>query len=140
MIGGKDGGAFAERFRRAQELRALSVDERWQKARDALGLTAVQEEDLKAAIKERDEAMRDAMKITTQDGKDGGAGQVTVALPDFEKVRDARKKYDDRVGQTLNAEQSKKWKEDGYEGALGGGGGPMIATAIRVETGAGDGK
>ena len=132
-IGGREGGALADRFRRAAELRALPADERWQKARDALGLTLAQEEDLKAAIRERDESVRDSMKITTQDGKDGGSGQVTVAMPDMEKIRDARKKYEDRVGQTLNAEQAKKWKDEGYEGAMGGGAGTLITTAIRMD-------
>ena len=129
-------GPMGERFRKTGELRALSVEDRWQKAREALGLTAYQEEELKAALKERDEANRDAMKVTTSEvkGADGSSNQsLSFAIPDMEKIRESRKRYDDRVNQSLNAEQAKKWKDDGFEGALGAGPGGLFATAIRVD-------
>lgn len=129
-------GNLPERFRRMQELRSLPEEERWQKAREALGLTLYQEEELKAASKEHAESHREAMKITTQETKSayGTSTQaISIAMPDMEKMREARKRYDDRVSQALNAEQAKKWREEGYEGALGAGGGGFFSTATRLE-------
>jgi hypothetical protein len=135
MAGGDP--SFQERWRRIQELRGKPEEERWTAAREALGLTLGQEEELKAALKEREQAMRDAMKLETAEvkGGDGAAeGAVTIRMPDLEKVREARRKYDDRVASALNVEQAKKWKEDGYEQALGSGGMGFGGAAIRVES------
>ena len=54
-------------------------------------------------------------------------------MPDVEKLREARKKYDDRVSAALTPDQSKKWREEGYESALGGGSRAVFASAITVE-------
>jgi hypothetical protein len=118
--------ALPERLRKSGELRRLPEEERWAKARSALGLTGYQEEELKAAIRERNEAMKEATKIVASEStsEDGSASHsVTIAMPDVGKMGEARKKYDDRVSQALNADQKKGWREEGYEGALGGGGG-----------------
>ena len=114
--------ARAEAMRKYFEMRQKPEEERWAAARDALGLSSSQEEELKAAIKERNEAMRTAIKMETKDapGSDGSP-QVSVAIPDATKMIEARKKYDDRVNASLSADQAKKWRDDGYEGSLGGG-------------------
>ena len=135
--------ALPERFRKAAELRGLPEEERWGKARDALGLTSYQEEELKAAVKERAEAMKGAMSVSTAESSDaGGNGStaVTIAMPDLEKVREARRKYDERVGKTLNAEQAKTWREEGYEQAMGGGGGVSFVSAATIDVGVGGGE
>ncbi|NUN52043.1 MAG: hypothetical protein HUU06_04530, partial [Planctomycetaceae bacterium] len=133
--------ALPERLRKSGELRRLPEEERWAKAREALGLTGYQEEELKAAIRERSEAMREATKVvasesTAEDGSSSRA--VTIAMPDIGKMEEARKRYDDRVSQALNAEQRKSWREEGYEGALGGGGGASMSfVTTDVEVGPG---
>jgi hypothetical protein len=129
-------GAGSEQMKKVQELRALPEDERWAKARDALGLSGGQEDELKAAIKERNEALRAAITVENR-GADGGApasGEaISVRAPDIEKLREARKKYDDRVSSALTPDQSKKWRDEGYEAALGGGSRSVIASAVVVE-------
>jgi len=126
-----DVSGMPERLRKVAELRLKTEEERWAAARDALSLTAGQEEELKAAIKERGEAMRDAIKVEpAQPGSDGGA--VTVRMPDMEKIRESRKRYDERVGNALSKDQAKRWRDEGYEGALGGGGLTMTS-AVMVE-------
>ena len=127
-------GAIGDRMKKSAELRALPEEERWTKARDALGLSGGQEEELKAAIKERAEAMRAAVVVENR-GENAGPGAaegISVRVPDIEKIRDARTKYDERVHATLTPEQSKKWRDDGYEAALGVRG-TMFASAVVVE-------
>src|SRR5262245_17711650 len=53
-------------------LRALPEADRWQKAKDELGLTWNQVEDLKKAVTDRDAAMKDAMTKETKAGPNGG--------------------------------------------------------------------
>jgi len=127
-------GALSDRMKKSAELRALPEEERWSKAREALGLSGGQEEELKAAIKERAEAMRAAVVVENRaDNANPGAGEaLTVRMPDMEKIRDARTKYEERVNATLTPEQSKKWRDEGYESALGVRGG-MLASAVVVE-------
>jgi hypothetical protein len=134
-----DGAGLPERFRKAMELRRKTEDERWAAAREALGLTATQEEELKAALKERNEAMNGAMKITSTENvaPDGTkSNAVTIAMPDAGKLEEARKRYDDRVAGALNQDQARKWKDDGYEQAMGGGlglGGHAAIMDVHVE-------
>ena len=127
-------GALGDRMKKSAELRALPEEERWTKAREALGLSGGQEEELKAAIKERAEAMRAAVVVENKaDNASPAAGEgLTVRMPDIEKIRDARTKYEERVNATLTPEQSKKWRDDGYEAALGVRG-AMVASAVVVE-------
>ena len=132
-----DVSALTDRLKRTMDLRQKPEEERWAAAREALGLTLSQEEELKTAIKERDQSMRDAMKVESREVKDAdgnGTQAVTISMPDPEKMREARRKYDDRVGSALNQEQAKKWRDDGYEGALGGGMGMgILSTAVRMD-------
>jgi hypothetical protein len=122
----------ADRMAKVAELRQKNEDERWAAARDALSLTAGQEEELKAAIKERGEALRDALRVETKEA--AGEGEVTVRVPDVEKMREARRRYDDRVNAALSQDQAKRWRDEGYEGALGGGG-LQVTSAVLVEGG-----
>ena len=124
-----------ESLRKSMELRQKSEEDRWTAAREALGLVPSQEEELKAAIKERSEAIRDAvLKMETRDlkGGDGNGTQISFSMPDPEKMREAKRRYDDRVNATLNGEQAKKWREDGYEQALGAS--PMAFTMATFKT------
>ena len=121
----------AERFRKMRELRKLTEEERWAKTREALGLTPYQEDELKGALKERGEALREAMKTTEVSTGGDGSTAIAIAMPDPEKMREARRTYDDRVANALNTEQAKKWRDEGYESAMGGGG--LVSTSIRVE-------
>ncbi len=119
LVGAMDG--LPQRLRKAMELQQKTEEERWAAAREALGLVPSQEEELKAAIRERRDAMKDAMlKMEARDIKSAdGNTQISFSVPDPEKAAEARKRYDDRVNSTLNPDQSKKWREEGYEQALG---------------------
>lgn len=116
-IGGMLGG-----FRKGLQLRRLPEAERWDKARDEIGLADYQVDSLKQAIADRDAAMKDAM-ITDTRTTDGGA-MLTFSRVDHEKARAARQDYDRRIAETLNDQQRKDWKAGGYDNAFGGAG-PM---------------
>jgi len=130
--GGVAGSAINARLKKTLELMRKPEDERWTAIREALSLSSGQEDELKAAIKERDLAMRDLTKVETHEvtGPDGSTTTaMTVAHPDPEKVKDVHRKYDDRVNANLTADQAKKWRDDGYESAAGGGG-AMVFTSV----------
>jgi hypothetical protein len=118
------------RLTKSLELRMKPEEERWTAAREAIGLTAGQEEDLKAAIKERNQAIQDALKVTTESSGSDGNVAVRIASPDPEKMREARKAYDDRVNQVLSADQAKKWRDEGYDDAFGGGSRMALRAAV----------
>lgn len=126
---------FGERFKKMSELRALPPEERWAKAREALGLTTTQEEELKAAIRERDEGMQEVVKAAMQAredaARDGAADAARGRAFDLVKMQEVRRRYDDRVAQTLNADQQKKWREEGYDRAMGGG--VDVVTSVRFD-------
>ncbi len=136
-VGAREG--LPERVKKAFELRQKTEEERWAAVREALGLSGGQEEDLNAAIKERDQAMKDAVKVTS-DGAGGADGNgntaITISTTDPEKAAEARKAYDDRVTSTLTADQAKKWRDDGYEDAFRGAAGPFVISnrALRSAT------
>lgn len=128
---------LSARMKKTLELMGKPEDERWAAIREALSLTDLQEQELKAALKERDLAMRDMTKIESHEvtGPDGNVSNVMrVSAPDPEKVRETRRKYDDRVNASLTADQSKKWKDEGYEAAAGGGG-AMVFTSVTTDFG-----
>jgi hypothetical protein len=126
-LGALEAGGNVDRLRKSLELRLKPEEERWTATREALGLTAGQEEDLKTAIKDRSQAFQDAVKAATDTSSADGSVAIRVVTPDSEKMRDARKAYDDRVNQVLSADQAKKWRDEGYEDAFGGGGSRAIA-------------
>ncbi len=125
-----EGGNLPERVKKAMDLRNKSEEDRWAATRDGLGLSGGQEEDLKAAIKERDDAIGKSLKVLTDNttGDANNSTTVTVAMPDPEKMRDARKAYDDKVTSTLSADQAKKWREEGYEDSFRGGPNVVISS------------
>ena len=80
--------------------------------------------------------MRAAITVENRgtDGVSPASGEaISVRMPDVEKLREARKKYDDRVSAALTPDQSKKWREEGYESALGGGSRAVFASAIAFQ-------
>jgi DNA-binding FrmR family transcriptional regulator len=111
------------------KLRALPEADRWQKAKDELGLTWNQVEDLKKAFSDRDAAMKDAMTKETKAGPNGGT--ITIQRPDPAKLAHADAAYHDRVNATLDERQKKDWGSKGYDHAFGSapfGGGNMVMT------------
>jgi chromosome segregation ATPase len=120
---------LAERLRRVSDLRRRPVEERWASVKEALGLTATQVEELQAAVKERDEATRAAIQEARAARGDGG-GRAVAVRPDRAKLEEARRRYDERVGQALTADQAKRWREDGHEDALRGGGGAVVLEVV----------
>ncbi len=102
------------------ELRKLPEDQRWQKAKDDLGLTWNQVEDLKKAVADRDAAMKDAKTTETKPGTDGGT--ITVTRSDPAKAAHAQADYQDRVNAALSDEQKRNWRSKGYDNAFGSGG------------------
>jgi hypothetical protein len=130
---GRDVGALSGKVGKTLELLQKPEAERWTAIREALGLSPAQEEDLKTAIKERDLALRDAMKVesrevTAPDGTTSTA--MSVSTPDPEKMRENRRKYDEKVDATLTPEQAKRWREEGYETAAGAGSSTTVVTAV----------
>jgi hypothetical protein len=127
-----DMGEFAgqiDSLRNGLKLRALPEADRWQKAKDDLGLTWNQVEDLKKAVADRDAAMKDAMTKETKAGPNGGT--ITIQRPDAGKAAHAEAAYHDRVNATLSEQQKKDWGAKGYDHAFGSapfGGGNMVMT------------
>jgi len=125
-------------FRKAMELRKLPEDQRWRKAKDDLGLTWNQVEDLKKAVAARDAAMKDAM--VTEKSETGNGGAFSFSRPDPGKSAHAQADYHDAVAKSLDENQKKSWKDKGYESAFGGspfGGVGSVMMAIDVR---GDGR
>jgi hypothetical protein len=130
---GVDLGGAAEQFaalRSGLELRRLPEDKRWEKAKDDLGLTWNQVEDLKKAVADRDAAMKAATVSEKKTGPNGGA--ITIMRPDAGKAAHAQADYHDKLNGTLSEDQRKGWTGKGYDGAFGQGGlgmgGSMVMT------------
>jgi hypothetical protein len=123
-----------ETLRNGFKLRALPEADRWQKAKDELGLTWNQVEDLKKAVADRDTAMKDAMTKETKSGANGGT--ITIQRPDPAKSAHAEAAYHDRVNATLGEQQKKDWGSKGYDHAFGSApfGGGSMTMAIGVST------
>ena len=139
---GKLDGEFADvagqlgALQNGMKLRQLPEADRWQKAKDELGLSWNQVEDLKKAIADRDTAMKDAMTKDTKTGPNGGT--ITIQRPDPAKSAHAEAAYHDRVNSTLSEQQKKDWNSKGYDNAFGsapfGRGSVMMAIDINKES------
>ncbi len=134
-FGGDDSGALAAHLgglQKAMELRQLPEADRWAKAREDVGLNSVQEDEIRSALDERDEALESALEIERSD--DGEGGNLTLKRMDFGKAREANNRYRERVGKTLNDEQKKSWSEGGYDQAFGSGsmGGTTVISVSNV--------
>jgi hypothetical protein len=118
------------------ELRKLPEADRWQKAKDDLGLTWNQVEDLKKAVLDRDTAMKDAM--TTEKKTNASGGAVTIKRSDAGKAAHAEADYHDRVNATLDESQRKNWSSKGYDHAFGsspfGGSGATMVMSIDMSS------
>jgi hypothetical protein len=137
------GGEFAEAASGALggmlkgfELRRLPEAERWQKAQDDLNLTSYQMEELKSANTALDEDMKGAMINESRDTANGG--KLTIRRTDPAKALEARKRYDERVNNSLDTEQRKKWRDNGYSNAFGkspAGGGISVMSVKTITNG-----
>lgn len=122
-------------FQQGLALRKLPEADRWQKAKDDLGISWNAVEDLKRAISERDAAMKDAITTEKRTGPNGG--QITIQRPDPAKAAHAQADYHDKVARALNEDQRKTWQNKGYENAFGSGpfgGTGTVMMAIDVST------
>jgi hypothetical protein len=123
------------------ELRKLPETDRWQKAKDDLGLTWNQVEDLKKAVADRDAAMKDAMVSEKKTNASGGT--VTIERPNPGKAAHAEADYHDRVDAALSADQRKNWSAKGYDHAFGsspfGGSGATMVMSFGVSSDKKDG-
>lgn len=117
-------------------LRKLPEADRWTKAKDDLGLTWNQVEDLKKAVADRDAAVKDAMTKETKTGPNGGT--ITIQRPDSGKLAHAEANYHDKLNATLDEGQRKNWRDKGYDHAFGsspfGGAGANVVMAIDVRS------
>jgi len=124
------------------ELRKLPEADRWQKAKDDLGLTWNQVEDLKKAVADRDTAMKDA--VTTEKKTNASGGAVTIKRSDAGKAAHAEADYHDRVNATLDESQRKNWSSKGYDHAFGsspfGGTGATMVMSIDMSSDKKDAK
>jgi uncharacterized membrane protein len=126
-----EAGVRLTSLRAGLDLRKLPEDQRWQKAKDDLGLTWNQVEDLKKAVSERDAAMKEASTVEKKTGPNGGT--ITISRPDAGKTAHAQAAYHDKVNSTLNDEQKKSWQSKGYDHAFGKGGfGGAMVMAVDV--------
>jgi len=118
------------------ELRKLPEADRWQKAKDDLGLTWNQVEDLKKAVLDRDTAMKDA--VTTEKKTNASGGAVTIKRSDAGKAAHAEADYHDRVNAALDESQRKDWSSKGYDHAFGsspfGGTGATMVMSIDMSS------
>ncbi len=124
-----------KQFARSMELRALPEERRWDKATDELGLTTSQVDEIKAAKTEFDAAMKDATTSETTTTDDGAT--MTFRRMDGNKVREARTRMDERIGNTLNSEQKDRWNSEGWKGAMTGSG-PARARRVSMRRRGGD--
>ena len=129
-------GADFAGFQSGLELRKLPEADRWQKAKDDLGLTWNQVEDLKKAVAARDEAMKNAMTTDKVNRTDGSGGTFTIQRSDAGKAAHAEADYHDRVNATLDEQQKKNWSSKGYDHAFGASpfGGLSATMAISIDT------
>ncbi len=116
VLNGELGGTLAG-LRRSFALRRLPEEERWEKAREDVGLNDVQIDEIRSALVERDAAIERAM-VVARDESDGNAG-ISVRRLDFAKTREADQAYRKRVDNTLNDQQKKAWNDGGYDRAFG---------------------
>ena len=123
-------GAFAG-LQRSFELRALPEAERWDKAREEVGLNDVQVDEIKAALEARDKTIDESMVIERDEND--GKSRISVRRMDFAKTREANDAYKERIHNVLNDEQKKSWTEKGYENAFGRGA-MGSATVISIGT------
>jgi len=123
-------------FQAGFALRKLPEADRWQKAKDDLGLTWNQVEDLKKAVAARDEAMKNAMTTDKVNKTDGSGGTFTIQRSDAGKAAHAEADYHDRVNATLDEQQKKNWSSKGYDHAFGASpfGGLSATMAISIDT------
>jgi hypothetical protein len=123
-------------LRSGLELRKLPEADRWQKAKDDLGLTWNQVEDLKKAVADRDTAMKDA--VTTEKKTNASGGAVTIKRSDAGKAAHAEADYHDRVNAALDESQRKNWSSKGYDHAFGsspfGGTGATMVMSIDMSS------
>ena len=110
------GGGFAA-LKSGLDLRKLPEADRWQKAKDDLGLTWNQVEEMKKAVADRDAAMKDAMASEKKTSPAGGT--ITIQRPDEGKMAHASADYHDHVKAALNEDQRKSWQSKGYDHAFG---------------------
>ncbi len=104
-------------LRKSFELRRLPEAERWQKARTDLGLNDTQVNELQAAVAERDQALKDALQLDRDETT--GDTQLRVHRLDPSKAMEANAAYRRRVENTLNEDQRKSWRDDGFDSAFG---------------------
>ena len=100
------------------ELRLLPEEQRWKRAREELGLSQVQEDEIKAAITARNDALSTALDVRKD--HEGEGVTMTVKTVDPASIRKAQEAYDKRVQNVLNDEQRKGWKDGGFDNAFGG--------------------
>ena len=112
-------------------LRRLPEAERWEKARDEIGLSNIQEDEIKSALAERDKAIEESMEVERDES--GRSTRISVRSMDLEKTRAANQAYRRRVDNTLNDDQRKNWSEKGYDNAFGQGS-MGVATVISIGT------
>lgn len=106
------------RASKVDELRRLTLDQRWERAEQALSLTTDQVTALKAAIAVRQEKMHAAFTVSEVEADDGTP--VLVATPDHALIQDIQRAYATSVSHCLNQQQEQSWKDDGFEMAIGG--------------------
>jgi len=120
LIGGlTDVNGHLKGLTKSFELRRLPEEERWAKARDEVGLTRVQEDEIRAALAERDQAIEESMNVERDE--DDGNTRISIRSMDFAKTSAANEAYRKRVDNTLNDNQKKSWRESGYDNAFGRG-------------------
>ncbi len=124
---------FEEHFagvREGAKLRQLPEADRWDKAKDDLGLSWNQVEALKSAIAERDALMDESMKVEADAAARDGAS-ITIRRLDPAKAQEAQTRYDGKVKDTLNEEQRKRWRTGGWQHAFGRS--PGFASTVGVQ-------
>jgi hypothetical protein len=100
-------------------LRALPEAERWDKAKQELGLTDSQVSDLKDASAARAKAIDDAF-VTTKSEEDGRGSSFVLRTLDRTKADAAEADWAAKRDAILGEDQRRDWKGMGYDHAFGG--------------------
>lgn len=131
-VAGEDGRlTMLGNLQKSLELRRLPEEERWQKAREEVGLTDLQVEGIQAALAERDKAIEESM-VALRDENDGER-RISVRRMDFGRTQEANAAYREKVDTLLNDQQKKAWHDNGYDNAFGKGA-MGAATVISIGT------
>ncbi len=102
---------------KTMKLRSLAEEDRWAAASEKVGLNDTQVREIQEATRNRDIEFERATSHEISTDDDGSMRKVVHVDAEIRQAADEA--YTDRVSRTLNNEQRKQWRSEGFEGAFG---------------------